>query len=350
MWRPRDPTEGRGEQINESGEGNMTDTQKSSTMSPELARIAELAKEDKQRKFFSIAHLLTIDALYAAFLSLRTEASARVDSVTYKQYDGNTWEKIPILHGKLKSGEYRAQPLRRIYIPKEDGRQRPISIPSLEDKIVQRATVKLLNAIYEQDFLECSYGFRPERSAQDALDEIGKVICRRPISVVLEGDICSYFDNIVRSQLMEMIEKRVSDGSILKLIRKWINIGVIDEGRLLVTETGTGQGQVISPLLANIYLHYVLDEWFQQEVKPRLRGKAAEIRYADDFILCFQYREDAERVLEVLSKRFAKYGLTLHPEKTRLLAFGRSALPRHPNAPKPTTVDFLGFTHVCARS
>ena len=326
----------------------MHGTQKSETMSPKLARIAELAREDKQRKFFSIAHLLTIDALYAAFLSLRTEASAGVDGVTYKQYDVNTWEKIPILHEKLKSDEYRAQPLRRIYIPKEDGKQRPISIPSLEDKIVQRATVKLLNAIYEQDFLECSYGFRPGRNAQHALDEIGRVICRRPISFVLEADICSYFDNIVRSQLMEMIEKRVSDGSILRLIRKWITIGVIDEGRLLVTETGTGQGQVISPLLANIYLHYVLDEWFQEVVKPRLKGEAYEIRYADDFILCFQFREDAEKVVEVLHQRFAKYGLQLHPVKTRLIEFGPDALTKseQPGGKKPATFDFLGFTHI----
>ena len=327
----------------------MHDAQKSENMSPQLARIAELAREDKQRKFFSIAHLLTIDALYAAFLSLRTEASAGVDGVTYKQYDVHTWEKIPILHEKLKSGEYRAQPLKRVYIPKEDGRQRPISIPSLEDKIVQRATVKLLNAIYEQDFLECSYGFRPGRSAQHALDEIGRVICRRPISFVLEADICSYFDNIVRSQLMEMIEKRVSDGSILRLIRKWINIGVIDEGRLLVTEMGTGQGQVISPLLANIYLHDVLDEWFQQVVKPRLKGEAYEIRYADDFILCFQFREDAEKVVEVLHQRFAKYGLQLHPDKTRLIEFGPNALTKSEQSggKKPATFDFLGFTHIC---
>jgi RNA-directed DNA polymerase len=327
----------------------MHDAQKSENMSPQLARIAGLAREDKQRKFFSIAHLLTIDALYAAFLSLRTEASAGVDGVTYKQYDVHTWEKIPILHEKLKSGEYRAQPLKRVYIPKEDGRQRPISIPSLEDKIVQRATVKLLNAIYEQDFLECSYGFRPGRSAQHALDEIGRVICRRPISFVLEADICSYFDNIVRSQLMEMIEKRVSDGSILRLIRKWINIGVIDEGRLLVTEMGTGQGQVISPLLANIYLHDVLDEWFQQVVKPRLKGEAYEIRYADDFILCFQFREDAEKVVEVLHQRFAKYGLQLHPDKTRLIEFGPNALTKSEQSggKKPATFDFLGFTHIC---
>jgi group II intron reverse transcriptase/maturase len=170
------------------------------------------------------------------------------------------------------------------------------------------------------------------------------------MAYVLEADIQGYFDAIVRDQLMAFVERRIGDSSILRLIRKWIHVGVIEDGRLLVTETGTGQGQVISPLLANIYLHYVLDEWFEHEVKPRLRGAAAEIRYADDFILCFQYREDAERVLEVLSKRFAKYGLTLHPEKTRLLAFGRSALPSDPNAPQPATFDVLGFTHVCARS
>ena len=329
----------------------MTDTQKSSTMSPELARIAELAKEDKQRKFFSIAHLLTWQSLLSAFLSLRTEASAGVDGVTYKDYDANAEESLWTLHGKLKSGKYRAQPLKRIYIPKEDGRQRPISIPSLEDKIVQRATVKLLNAIYEQDFLECSYGFRPGRSAQDALDEVGKDMCRRPIAFVLEADICSYFDNIVRSQLMEMIEKRVTDGSILRLIRKWIDVGVIDEGRLLLAEKGTGQGQVISPLLANIYLHYVLDEWFRDVVKPRLKGEAYEIRFADDFILCFQYREDAEKVLEVLHKRLAKYGLELHPDKTRLIEFGPQALMKsEQGGKKPATFDFLGFTHICANS
>src|SRR5215467_14410163 len=186
-------------------------------------------------------------------------------------------------------------------------------------------------------------------SAQHALDEIGRVICRRPISFVLEADICSYFDNIVRSQLMEMIEKRVSDGSILRLIRKWINIGVIDEGRLPVTEMGTGQGQVISPLLANIYLHDVLDEWFHQVVKPRLKGEAYEIRYSDDFILCFQFREDAEKVVKVLHQQFAKYGLQLHPDKTRLIEFGPNALTKSEQSggKKPATFDFLGFTHIC---
>jgi group II intron reverse transcriptase/maturase len=319
-------------------------------MSTELSRLSELAKADKTTRFLSIAHLLTPAALMAAFEGLRKDASAGVDEVTYREYEQDVWRNIPRLYDRLVSHQYRVQPLRRVYIPKENGKARPIAIPSLEDKIVQKATVTVLNAIYEQDFLACSYGFRPGLSPHHALDAIRGTICRGPIAYVLEADIQGYFDAIVREQLMAFVERRIGDSSILRLIRKWIHVGVIEDGRLLVTETGTGQGQVISPLLANVYLHYVLDEWFEREVKPRLRGQAAEIRYADDFILCFQYREDAERVLAVLTKRFAKYGLTLHPEKTRLLAFGRSALPSGPHAPQPATFDFLGFTHVCARS
>ena len=327
----------------------MTILRDRANMSPEHIRIAELAKEDRERKFSSIAHLLTAEELHEAFKNLRKDASAGVDRVTYAEYAAKVGENLQELHDRLKRGKYRAQPLRRIYIPKEDGRQRPISIPSLEDKIVQKAAADLLQAIYEQDFLNCSYGFRPGRGPQDALDEVGRVICRRPISTILEADISGYFDAIVRSLLMEMIEKRVCDGTILRLIGKWINVGVIEDGRLLVSETGTGQGQVISPLLANIYLHYVLDEWFETVVKPRLKGEAYEIRFADDFILCFQYREDAERVLDVLKKR---YGLTLHPDKTRLMEFGRKALAESekPGGPKPATFDFLGFTHICTRS
>jgi RNA-directed DNA polymerase len=319
-------------------------------MSTEPSRLSERAKADKTTRFLSIAHHLTPMALLAAFEGLRKHASAGVDEVTYREYEQDAWGNIQTLHHRLVSHQYRAQPLRRVYIPKENGTERPISIPCLADKIVQRATVTVLNAIYEQDFLPCSYGFRPGRSPHDALDAIGRTMCRGPMAYVLEADIRSYFDAIVRSQLMAFIERRIGDSRMLGLIQKWIHTGVIEDGRLLVTETGTGQGQVISPLLANIYLHYVLDEWFEHEVKPRLRGRAAEIRYADDFILCFQFREDAERVLKVLTKRFEKYGLTLHPEKTQLLAFGRSALPSRPGAPQPATFDFLGFTHVCARS
>jgi RNA-directed DNA polymerase len=318
----------------------------------EHSRLAVLAKEDPDLKFFSIAHLLTPQALYEAFLSLRKDASAGVDRVTYADYGKQVHQNIKELHARLKSKTYQVQPLRRIYIPKEDEKaQRPISIPSLEDKIVQKAMVDLLSPIYEQDFLDCSYGFRPGRGAQEALDEIGRVLCREPISCVLELDIQSYFDSIVREQLMEMIEERISDASILRLIRKFVNVGVIDDGRLLLSETGTGQGQVISPLLANVYLHFVLDTWIEHEVKSRLRGKVFLIRYADDAVLCFQYREDAEKVLNVLPKRFAKYGLTLHPEKTRLVAFGRAALASAGRTgTKPDTFDFLGFTHKCARS
>jgi RNA-directed DNA polymerase len=321
------------------------------TMSPGLNRISELAKEDGECKFFSIAHLLTPQALHEAFLSLRKEAAAGVDGVTYREYAEGEQERIRDLHDRLKGKRYRAQPLRRVYIPKEGGKRRPISIPALEDKIVQRATVELLNAIYEQDFLECSFGGRPGRGAQDALDEIGKGICQKGTSYVLEADVSAYFDSIVRDQLMEMVEKRVRDGSMLRLIRKWINAGVIEEGRLLSTETGTGQGQVISPLLANIYLHYVLDVWFEEDVRPRLRGRAYLIRYLDDFVILFQYEADAKRVDEVLPKRFGRYGLELHPEKTRLLAFGRRALEAaEKGGQKPATFDFLGFTHICAWS
>jgi len=321
-------------------------------MSTGLDRIAELARANKTLQFTSIAHLLTVTALERAWMGLRKDASAGVDGVTYAEYGGHVRENLEQLHDRLESGQYRAQPLRRVYIPKEEGTERPISIPALEDKIVQKAALELLTAIYEQDFLGCSYGFRPGRNAQGALDEIGRVICRRPIGYVLEADISAYFDTIVRSQLMELIEKRVRDGGILRLIGKWINVGVLEDGRLLVTQTGVGQGQVISPLLANIYLHYVLDEWFEDVVKPRLRGEAYEIRYADDFICCFQYREDAERVLEELRQRFEQYGLRLHPDKTRLIEFGRAALTKSDagGGPKPATFDFLGFTHVCRRS
>ena len=321
-------------------------------MSTGLDRIAELARGQKGVQFTSIAHLLTVTALERAWGDLRKDASAGVDGVTYAEYGGHVRENLEQLHDRLARGQYRAQPLRRVYIPKEEGTERPLSIPALEDKIVQRAVLELLTAIYEQDFLGWSYGFRPGRSPQEALDEIGRVICRRPVGYVLEADICAYFDAIVRSQLRELIEKRVRDGGILRLIGKWINAGVLEDGRLLVTQTGVGQGQVISPLLANIYLHYVLDEWFEDVVKPRLRGEAYEIRYADDFIVCFQYREDAERVLEELRQRFEEYGLRLHPDKTRLIEFGREALTRSEagGGPKPATFEFLGFTHICQRS
>src|ERR1700745_3023134 len=320
-------------------------------MSTEINRLSELAKEDPRRQFFSIAHLITPEKMYAAFLRLRKDASAGVDGVTYEEYGKDAARNIRELHRRLKDGKYRAQPLRRVYIPKENGKQRPISIPALEDKLVQKVVVEILNAIYEQDFLDCSYGFRPGRGAHQALDQVGRVVCTRPTGWILEIDITAYFDTIVREQLMEMIEKRVSDDSVLRRIRKWIQAGVIEEGRLIMSETGTGQGQPISPLLANTYLHYVLDEWFEEVVKPRLKGEAHEIRFADDAILCFEHKEDAEKVLSVLPKRFEKFGLTLHPEKTRLIEFGRYAAGNaRKQGKKPATFNFLCLVHICARS
>jgi RNA-directed DNA polymerase len=247
--------------------------------------------------------------------SYRKDASAGVDGVTYQEYQKELGRNLQDLWERIKSGKYRAQPLRRVYIPKEDGKsERPISIPALEDKVVQGAMVRLLNAIFEADFLNCSYGSRPGRNPHQALDEIDRVLFRESITHVLELDIKSYFDSIVRKHLVEMIGRRVSDGSILRLIGKWINVGVIEEGRLLETEEGVGQGQVISPFLANVYLHTVLDKWFEDEVKPRLTGNAFLVRYVDDAVICFQNEEDAQRVLKVLDKRFSNYGLTLHPE------------------------------------
>jgi len=316
-----------------------------------LSRLTELAREDRARQFNSIAHFLTPTSLQEAFGSLRKDASAGVDEVTYQDYERQAGESIQRLWERLKSKTYRAQPLRRVYIPKEDGKRRAISIPALEDKIVQKATVRLLEAVFEADFLPCSYGSSPGRHAHQALDELDRVIFRESISHVLELDICSYFDAIVRKHLMEMIEQRISDSSILRLIGKWIHIGVIDDGRLLTSETGIGQGQVISPLLANVYLHQVLDRWFEDEVKPRLRGKAFLVRYMDDGVICFQNEEDARKVLQVLEKRFSKYGLTLHPQKTRLVEFGRQALTKAERmSARPATFDFLGHTHISARS
>jgi group II intron reverse transcriptase/maturase len=321
-------------------------------MSTHLERITKLARENRETQFLSIAHYITPEALNEAFKALRKDAAAGIDGISHSEYQKNANEKIQKLHESISSGRYRTQPLKRIYIPKEDGKQRPISIPCLEDKIVQKAATTLLNAIYEVDFHKCSYGFRPGRSQHDALNEVFRRNRRGQVGWIIECDIQGYFDAIVRNKLMEMIERRIKDGSILRLIGKWINVGAIDEGRLLISETGTGQGQVISPLLANIYLHYVLDEWFESEVKPRLKGEAHEVRFADDFILLFQHKEDAERVMAVLGKRFAKYGLTLHPEKTRLFEFGPKALEESekPGGKPLATFDFLGLTHVATRS
>ncbi len=279
---------------------------------------------------------------------LRHDAAAGVDGVTAEDYGKNLEINLKSLHQRLKDGRYRAEPLRRVYIEKEDGKKRPLSIPGFEDKIIQRAASELLNKIYENDFLTCSYGYRPGKSAHDALDDIQRDITIGKASYVLDADISDYFGSIVRSELMKMLQRRVTDKHLLALIGKWLRVGVIEEGRLLHSENGTYQGSVISPILANVYLHEVLDIWFEKEVAPRLKGEAKLYRYADDLIATFQYKEDADRFLQVLRKRFEKFGLKLHPEKTQMIEFGRNAWAKSKNTKiKPATFNFLGFTHYC---
>ena len=239
-----------------------------------------------------------------------------------------------------------------MYIEKEDGKQRPLSIPVLEDKVVQKATTEILGRIYEQDFLPCSYGYRPRRSAHDAIEAIQRQTTVGKVNYVLEADIQDYFGSVVREELKRMLQKRIQDQDVLRLIGKWLNVGVIEDGQLLMSENGTYQGSVISPVLANVYLHEVLDLWVEEVVRPRMRGEMTLCRFADDFVVCFQYRSDAERFQQVLPKRFAKYGLKLHPEKTRLLAFGRFAeeKARQDGKRKPESFGFLGFTFYGAKS
>lgn len=319
-------------------------------MSTELERISELAKQDPTRQFTSLAHLLTVERLGEAYRRLRKDASPGVDGITAQEYEQNLESNLQDLHRRLREGRYRAQPVRRVYIEQE-GKRRPLGIPALEDKIVQRAVVSILEAIYEQDFLPCSFGYRPGRGAHDALNEVFRAIVVGKVNYVLEVDIKGYFQNIVHEHLMAFLRQRIRDSSLLRLIGKWLQAGVLEEGQLLPTTKGASQGAVVSPILANVYLHYVLDEWMETVVKPRMRGEMYLIRYADDHITCFQYREDAERVAGALRKRFAKYGLELHEEKTRLIPFGRFAERdlRAQGQHKPPTFDFLGFTHICAR-
>ena len=286
-----------------------------------------------------------------AYRLTRKDGAPGIDGVTAADYEVNLESNLMDLLERIKSGRYQAPPVRRTYIPKADGSQRMLGIPSFEDKVAQRAVTMVLEAIYEQDFLPCSYGFRPGRSPHQALKSLRHAIWSERLYWVIDLDIRKYFDSISHTHLRAFLDQRVTDGVVRRMIDKWLKAGAIEDGLLQRATEGTPQGGVVSPCLSNIFLHHVLDEWFEREAKPRLRGKAFEIRYADDAVICFQYREDAEKVLQVLPKRFARYGLTLHPEKTRLVEFGRAALARAIRAgTKPDTFDFLGMTHKCALS
>jgi RNA-directed DNA polymerase len=328
----------------------MTGRSSSEITSTKQRRIAELAKQMPDRQMYSLSHHIDIQWMHEAYRRTRKDGSAGVDGQTASDYSKNLEGNLEDLLGRAKKGyAYRAPPVRRAYIPKGNGKTRPIGIPTFEDKVLQRAVAMALEPIYEQDFLDRSYGFRPGRSTYDALQDVWETAMEMGGGWLIDGDIESFFDSVDHSLLQQILRQRVSDGVITRLIGKWLQAGVMEEGRLRHPEAGTPQGGVISPLLANIYLHEVLDTWFEQQVRPRLRGRAVLIRYADDFVMLFERETDARRVLDVLPKRFGKYGLRLHPDKTRLVPFQKPKSPTR-GGPRPGTFDLLGFTHFWAKS
>lgn len=329
-------------------EAKTGDTQRSPTVSNRLLQIAEQAACDPELVFTSLVHHIDVDFLREAYRRTRKDSAPGLDGVTAKQYAEHLEENLEALHERLCRGSYQAPPVKRIWLEKENGKQRPIGIPEFEDKIVQRAVSMLLAAVYEQDFYAFSYGFREGRSPHQALHELREQCTRANISCIVDADVSGFFDNIDRSWLRKIIQQRVNDGGILRLIGKWFNAGVVDGQSLSYPEKGTPQGGVISPLLGNIFLHRVLDEWFEQEVKPRLKGGGFLIRFADDFVMGFERQEDAQRVMAVLGKRFARFGLTIHPEKTTLVEFRKPTSQE--DARGKGTFEFLGFTHYWARS
>lgn len=321
----------------------MADALMSETMSPGLLKVAERAKQQPEGRFHSLAHLIDVSALERAYRRMRKDSAVGVDGVTKEQYGQDLERRLQGLHTRLVTKRYRHQPIRRVHIPKDNGKTRPIGISAFEDKLVQDAIREVLEAIYEQDFLQCSYGFRPQRRAHDALRALNLFAHRGKANWILEADVMSYFDSVDRAELMKLLQIRVADGSLLRLIGKCLHVGVLDGAEYSEPETGTAQGSVLSPLLGNVYLHYVLDQWFEREVKPRLRGETCLVRYADDFVIAFELKEDADRVMGVLGKRMERFGLTLHPDKTRLLPFRRPPMAKN-GGKGPASFDFLGFT------
>jgi len=362
---PEDPPEGRGrrEAVRADSARNHGSPDRKTkgtpippTVSTKLRRIAELAQEDPQRSFLSLAHHIDVDFLREAYRRTRKDGAPGVDDETADQFAKDLEARLQDLLDRFKSGTYRAPPVRRVHIPKGDGsKTRPIGIPTFADKVLQRAVAMILGAIYEQDFSDCSYGFRPGRSVHQALEALWQEFRSSGGGWVLEVDIKGFFDTLVHQHLREFLSQRVRDGVICRTVNKWLKAGVLEDGFLSRSDLGTPQGGVVSPLLANVYLHHVLDQWFEERVTPRLAGRAFLIRYADDFVIVFEHEADARRVHEVLPKRFGKYGLELHPEKTKIVRFKR---PRHESTGRgedegghpPETFDLLGFTHYWGRS
>ena len=326
----------------------MPETPSSSCISTKLARIAELAKRAPELAFTTLAHHIDVDWLREAYHRTRKDGAVGVDEQTASEYAGALEANLESLLQRAKSGSYHAPPVRRVWIPKADGKQmRPIGIPTFEDKVLQRAVAMVLEAVYEQDFLDCSYGFRPKRSAHTALDALWHHLMAVGGGWLIELDIQDFFGSLDHGKLRQILRQRIRDGVLLRLIGKWLHAGVMEGGNVTRPGAGTPQGGVVSPALANVFLHEVLDRWFFQDVAPRMRGKAHLVRYADDAVMVFECEQDAKRVIAVLSKRFAKYGLTLHPGKTRMIPFGR---PLHRAREHPAGFSFLGFMHYWGRS
>jgi RNA-directed DNA polymerase len=335
-----------------AGQQSTCRAQSREDVSQALERIRQAARERKKERFTSLLHHVSTDLLEEAFYQLREDAAAGVDGLRWEDYERNLEGNLVDLHARVHRGAYRALPARRVFIPKPDGRQRPLAIAALEDKIVQRAVVAVLNAIYEEDFLGFSYGFRPGRGTHNALDALVVGIEHRKVNWILDADIRSFFDEISREKLIMFLEHRIGDRRIIRLIQKWLKVGVLADGIVTVGDKGTGQGAVISPLLANVYLHYVLDLWAERWRWREATGDMIIVRYADDFIIGFQHEADARRFLDEMRARLREFELTLHPEKTRLIEFGRFAGKNRKarGLGKPETFNFLGFTFICGQS
>jgi RNA-directed DNA polymerase len=317
-----------------------------------LDRVRKAAREKKKEKFTALLHHITVDSLEEAFRELRKDAAPGVDGVTWEDYETDLGRKLEELHSRVHRGAYRAQPSRRVYIPKPDGRQRPLAIAALEDKIVQRATATVLNAIYEEDFLGFSYGFRSGRGQHDALDALMVGITSKKVNWILDADIEKFFDTVNQQWLMRFVQHRVGDKRILRLLQKWLKAGVLEEGLVTASDTGTGQGSVISPLLSNVYLYYAFDLWAHRWRKREATGDTIIVRYADDIIVGFQHEADARRFWEAMRERLKRFALSLHPDKTRLIEFGRFAAANRERRGlgKPGTFNFLGFTFISGKS
>ena len=329
----------------------MPDTEMESTTPTKLSLITRRAREDPRCRFTSLAHLLGEGFLKECYYELGRDRASGIDNVTWKEYGENLEENLKELVARMKAKRYKPLPAKRVYIPKDEHAKRPLGLPSLEDKIVQRGIARVLEAIYEADFLDCSYGFRPGRDCHKALDAVDKTIMSRPINHVIDADIKGYFDSVSHAWLLKFLEVRISDPSFLLLIRRFLKAGYVDGRQFVATDRGTPQGGNLSPILSNVFLHYVLDLWFEKRVKLQVQGQCYVVRYADDFLCMVQNKEDAEHIKRELQERFAKFDLELHPEKTVVMSFGRYESDNAKRQDRrANTFDFLGFTHFCGKS